>query len=549
MNQIKETNEKNKISDFFELLSSKCEYVMTFVLGLLLIVQRFLSGTYKPIMDDWFLYGDLYKGISNRLSNFALPNEKFAIRPLAGIFDCFVNAPLFNHLWIVELILTLSLLFGAFLIIKTLRRNNFSGGGFFLCLVCLFPVGLEATYWIAAATRVVYSLLFIGCAILLLDYYYKSAKTKFLITFAVFGMLSVCFYEPAIVIYIILTLFITWSNYKSKKDLIPLAIMAAHIVLIGIYYVLNSGSGEIESRGGFLETDIWKHTVLVTDFIKKIFTDFTHTIFHNGYTKGLLIILGGHKFIKVLLIAILSVSFGLFSAMCIKKRNFSWKILLLGIAIFFGGLSLNYILGSGRIPLRLVFFSYLGIGIIIDELIVLLPLSFGRILSAFLLTVSAFIFTVTGIGEVSDYQKTSDIDVALTSQIINLDTKENITDTNKNVYVFGGQHGYDETKCIHYLEHTRGVSGSYADLTGCVQHITGVAETNNITPFTYGDIHKLKPYIDTKGVCSFYNIEYDRTVVPVKLVADGNNYIIKRNDGSVAGTLTKVDDVSYQFFN
>ena len=108
MNQI---NRKSKISSFFELLSSHCEYIMTFALGLLMIVQRFLSGVYKPVMDDWFLYGDLYKGISNRLANFSIPNEKFAIRPLAGVFDCFVNAPLFNHLWIVELFLTFSLRF------------------------------------------------------------------------------------------------------------------------------------------------------------------------------------------------------------------------------------------------------------------------------------------------------------------------------------------------------------------------------------------------------------------------------------------------------
>ena len=472
MNQI---NRKSKISSFFELLSSHCEYIMTFALGLLMIVQRFLSGVYKPVMDDWFLYGDLYKGISNRLANFAIPNEKFAIRPLAGVFDCFVNAPLFNHLWIVELFLTFSLLFGSFLIIKALRRNNFASGGFFLCLVCLFPVGLEATYWIAAATRVVYSLLFIGCATLSLDYCYKSDKVKFLVMFAVFGMLSVCFYEPAIVVYIILTLFIVWNNYKNKKDLLPLAIMAAHIAIIGIYYILNSGSGEIESRGGFLETDILEHTALVTDYTKNIFTDFTNSIFKNGYDKGIIIVFGGHKFIKILLIAILSIIFGVFSAVCIKKRKFSWKILVLGIVMFFGGLSLNYILGSDRIPLRLVFFAYLGIG--------------------------------------------------------------------------SGQHYYDETKCVSWLDHIRGVSGNYADFTGCMRHITGAANTNNVMPFTYGDIHKLKPFIDIEGVCNFYNIEYDRTIVPVKLVADGDNYIIKRNDDSIVGTLTKVDDVSYQFFN
>ena len=52
MNQI---NRKSKISSFFELLSSHCEYIMTFALGLLMIVQRFLSGVYKPVMDDWVL--------------------------------------------------------------------------------------------------------------------------------------------------------------------------------------------------------------------------------------------------------------------------------------------------------------------------------------------------------------------------------------------------------------------------------------------------------------------------------------------------------------
>ena len=168
------------------------------------------------------------------------------------------------------------------------------------CALCaFFPVGLEATYWIAAATRVVYSLLFIGCATLSLDYCYKSDKVKFLVMFAVFVCSVYVFMNLRIVVYIILTLFIVWNNYKNKKDLLPLAIMAAHIAIIGIYYILNSGSGEIESRGGFLETDILEHTALVTDYTKNIFTDFTNSIFKNGYDKGIIIIVfGGHKFIK-----------------------------------------------------------------------------------------------------------------------------------------------------------------------------------------------------------------------------------------------------------
>lgn len=148
-----------------------------------------------------------------------------------------------------------------------------------------------------------------------------------------------------------------------------------------------------------------EHTALVTDYTKNIFTDFTNSIFKNGYDKGMIIVFGGHKFIKILLIAIFSIISVYFRLYVLKSCKFLGKLLVLGIVMFFGGLSLNYILGSDRIPLRLVFFAYLGIGIVIDELIVLLPLSFSRILCAVLLTVSAFSFTVTGIGEVSDYKK------------------------------------------------------------------------------------------------------------------------------------------------
>ena len=59
----------------------------------------------------------------------------------------------------------------------------------------------------------------------------------------------------------------------------------------------------------------------------------------------------------------------------------------------------------------------------------------------------------------------------------------------------------------------------------------------------------MKPYIDQEGLCNFYNIEYDKTVVRVDLVSDGENYSVVREDGSLVGTLIKVDDVSYQFFN
>lgn len=68
--------------------------------------------------------------------------------------------------------------------------------------------------------------------------------------------------------------------------------------------------------------------------IRKYIHRFYKFNIQNGYDKGIIIVFGGHKFIKILLIAIFSIIFGVFSAVCIKKRKFSWKILALGIVMF-----------------------------------------------------------------------------------------------------------------------------------------------------------------------------------------------------------------------
>lgn len=530
-------------------LNAASELIMTLFAGILMLAQRFVTGGYKPVMDDWFLYGDLYDKLFGRIKYFALPNEKFAIRPFAAISDCFITAPLFRYITIVEVFVTISLLAGVFLIIRALRKNNAAAAGFLLCLVCLFPLGFEATYWIAAATRISYSVLFIGMAVFSLDSYYKTGKKSALILFLIAGLISTGFYEPAIVIYIILTCFIIWNNYKNKKSLIPLVILAAQILAIGIYYLANLSSGEIASRGGIASENFAEHAELVAGYIWDIFTQKSYELMRNGFSKGIAYILGGHKIIKILLVAFPSLGFGLSSALCVKKRKFSFKIFILGIALFAGGIILNFVLSSDRIPLRLVYFSYFGIGIMIEELLAILPRFINRIITCIALSFLAFVFTVAGIGEVHDYQATSDFDVHITEQLIDLDTPEHITDIDKNTYLFGGQHSYEETRCIHYFDHIRGASGNYADITGCMRHLTSHAWTNNIMTFTYGDINIMKPYIDQEGVCAFYNVEYDKTVVPVSLAADGDNYNIVREDGSVAGTLVKVDDTKYQYFN
>ena len=523
------------------------EAIITSLIGMLMIIQRFLPGAYKPVMDDWFVYGDVYKGLSSKINDFFIPNAKFAIRPAAGLFDCFVTAPLFNHLWIAELIVTLSLLAGVFLIVRALRKNGLAGAGLLMCLVCLFPVGLEATYWIAAANRISYSVLFIGVAVYALDFCLKTGKTRGMVIYAVSGLLCVGFYEPAIVIYILLTLFVIFANKKETRSGIALLIMLCQIAFIGIYYIINSSSGEMELRGGLATTDFFKHFEIVRHLTNDIFKKYSKAIVVSGFKDGMLTILGGHKILNTGIISLLCVLLGIFSAMYVQKRRFSVRIFIFGAVMFFGGLSLNFVLESVRIPLRLVYFSYFGAGIMLDEALMLLPHAVSKILCGVLSALLAFVFTTAGIGEVREYRATSDTDVSIISQIIELDAEHNVTNADKNTYLFGAEQYYDETGCIQYLEHIRSGIGYYADITGCMRHLTGKSDTNNIMPFKENDVQGIIPYINMDDVCGFYNLEADRTVTKVHVVPDGENYVIVREDGSYAGTLTKVDEENVRY--
>ena len=64
---------KNKLSAVSQSKNIP-ELIMTAFLGMLMLVQRFLTGGYKPVMDDWLLYGDLYTNAATHMDCAAFGN-------------------------------------------------------------------------------------------------------------------------------------------------------------------------------------------------------------------------------------------------------------------------------------------------------------------------------------------------------------------------------------------------------------------------------------------------------------------------------------------
>lgn len=507
-------------------------------------MQRFAIGiSYHPVMDDWFLYGDIY---TNKWSEFILPNEKFSIRPLAGAADMLFVSPLFKHLWAVELILTIVMAAGVFLILDTLKKNDFSAGGLFILLMCMLPMNMEATYWIAASVRNSFSLFFTGISVFFLQKYCDTDKKGFIIAYFAAGFGAVGFYEPAAAVYAFISAYIILRQRDKKKRKL-LLITLIHLIVIAIYYMLNKSSSEIEARGHILTSGIIKHTIDITRTEGEILTKLNMKSLISGLKNGLNIISENKLILHMTAIVALSVLFALLcAAMQEDKRKFSFKKIIGGFVLSAAGLTVFYLLADTKFTIRASYFSIMGISIMIEEIFMLMPFRQRRAVTAVISAVCAFVFAVSGIGQADMYRKISQTDTDIVSQMLELDEEKYITNINKNTYLLGAVHYYKNADSVEWYESIRGAAGGYADITGVMRHITGVSNTNNIMPVKDGDILNLGLYNASPQTCIFFALDEKLKVHNIYLREYESGYEVFYTDGEVYGYLNRTEENKYR---
>ena len=232
-------------------IKDKCGYIMAFSALCLMVIQRFLPCLkYGPVMDDWFNYGDLYE---KTWPQYVIPTQKLAIRPMAGLFDIFVTAPAFGHLWIIKLLMCLMLFAAVFMLYKVFEKNGFSAGGALFLIVCLLPLNAEATYWIAAASRIVCALFFISLSLVLVMKHMETSRSAYLIFYTITGLFAVGFCEQAIIPYLFLNAYVILKNGDKKLFIIPVM----HVIIMALFYLMHRNSPEIAARGQFLTEGIY----------------------------------------------------------------------------------------------------------------------------------------------------------------------------------------------------------------------------------------------------------------------------------------------------
>jgi len=501
------------------------EEILFGILLLLMLVQRLsLSLNYYPISDDWFLY----YGRFLPESTFTIPD--LTTRPLAGLADHFLIAPIANHMIAVQLILTVMLAAAALLMCKTLRINQIAGGAVLALFITLSPIGFEGFYWIAAASRIIPSIFFISVSSYTLTSYINNSKRRYLILYIILGMFSVGFYEAFVPVYLLMQICIVFNN---KKGFSLLAVPILWSILISIFYIHNSTDPAIAERASMVESsDIMSHTQFTVSEYFKLFTALQLPLIKESFCDGIKALAARSS--AMILIVILAVLY----ALCSKSDEYkSPKVYsaIVGILLFFAGAVVSFVIGYVRLPFRMSVPMLIGGGIIAE---VIFSLIFRGIAYKLAVLLLALLFTICSTGEMNLYKYTSENDIAYANALAAV---PEIRD--KMCWTFlCNEESYWYNDRIQHYEYVKASKENYASITNGVRFVLGTADINYIEPLqnnalieprNFDSPHLLMLQYDGNGSfikCSVTKADGDYTVTSLygELIGiffyEGDNY-------------------------
>lgn len=447
---------------------------------LLLYIQRFIFGfSYYPAVDDWFLYLG---------RNMATPD--LATRPFAGLLDHYIIAPMSHHLVIIECMLLIMLVLGAYFIWRGLFPKPADIDTIFILMVTMFPVAFEGYYWLASMARVVPSLFFIGLSVYALRRYLNLEKIRDLITFILSGIFAVGFYEAFIPIYILLVCIIT-LNAKKKYYLIAIPLILTAIM--GVYYGINSQDVTISARFEFVKfKDLPQHIEYVYEQYKELFKHSIKLI-SGSFIDG---IRGIKEYpIGGALVVLLSIALGFFTKpVAVKNRA---KYIWVSILLILGGVALNFIMCFVRLPFRMFTLMVVGIALLTQIIFSYLPKIPYKIVAG----IMALAFAICNIGSLTLYRYTNTRDREFVNTLIE---EYNVGKTDKFTYIINApSYWYNDRVAVH--EYVKAVTENYATIMGEVgyyakdpdpEFIMCLHEWNSIGAFTPEEVDATYLYYD-----------------------------------------------------
>lgn len=523
----------------------------------MLLKYGYYGFTYFPTLDDHNMYG-IYSLIPHLDALFGY--EMYTTRPLAVLLDIFVISEFWGNLWCILLAFTLLHFVSSILIYRVFEKNNVKTGTVLAVIFTMIPLGNDATYWIAASSRIVTGLFFAVLSFFLyMKYIEKSNRQEtcneqeicnkkepqlylYIVGFAVTNLISLGFYEQVIAFSFAGILLLMAVNFKIQKNKWICVIPFINVAIIGSYYLMFSSAGNMASRGLLLKSGYTRHAINVFKKIRELMTVIPGSQIKHGIINGTKLLLSNSAVLYTLLAVLVSAALGIFYAR--EKAADSWKStavkFLLGLFLIVLPFAPFFALQTLWIVFRNAFISIIGIGLVAESLAGALFSKWNlKVFRGIAAGAAVFIFIVGNAAEVNDYRNVSLIDYEIAMNLSEaLEEAEGQDWSNYEVLVFNTKPLYIAPTSKHFSNIT---AVDWA-LTGAMRSILRRPEKLN---FFYPVVAAQKAQIsrDQLDQCILIGMDSARNAFPLQgsWISD-SEFELRLDSGKPFGTVKVFED-------
>lgn len=404
-----------EVSDLETRQVRRFDWLLGGTIFLLLALRACAFGLqYWPQLDDYIQYHNYATYFT--FSQLQETVGVLASRPLAGLADYFLWAPMFGTMLIGVLIVS-ALYALAAVWMKGLLERYVPVGPVFLVVMALLPLGVEGTYWMSASTRVVMGLLCACLAAKLFGRWLDGGGLGWALAFLPAMALPFGFYEQSAVLAMTLVLGMGLLEFFKHRKRVLLALWA--LPAAGAYFAVT----RLLAHGGvyagrtklMLPVSDYYWKTFLPDILGQVKTVFVQGNFYTlakGFVRGMRQVLSGELLIFFLLAAVLSVLYGFLAVRGVRPEGRRGRPVLLALAIgallAIAPVTPFLIIDNPWFSFRGAVTSFAGVALVCDGLVRLMwrKLPGRQVGPAVLAGLSALVFCVAGASEIGDYRDT-----------------------------------------------------------------------------------------------------------------------------------------------
>ncbi len=500
--------------------------------------------TYFPQLDDYIQLHN-YTAYHPDVWDFIRRLGLLAARPAAGLLDIFFWGRLWPAL-IVGCALIAGLYAASAVLFRRVWSKYFPVGWPFLVLYALLPLGMEGTYWLSAANRVVPSLFFVSLSMVLFQQWCERGQKRFLAAYFLVQLLSMSFYEQGLVLAVTGVLLIALLELREGRR--PLWALLT-FVNAGVYFAFTSAfadSALYADRTSVVlpwQDGWWGWVFLpVLRQIRDAFVKGGIRTAIKGFCRGAgLIAAEGHWLWLVLVLALCA---GLF--LLAREERFDRSrgrevlpALIAGFLMSLAPVTIFFVLANPWFSLRGTVASFCGLALMGDAVTgwLLSRLKDGETVAAGLCGALALVFCVAAVSELHDYRAAWEADQAVMAAILEGTNSGASLPSEGEILILGVEPCYLEEQNFYFHEHIHGVTESRWALTGGLQCVSGRGDFPYVTPLPAAVNAQTFRGMDCASLWLYEPDRQTVRAVTARPAADGS-YDLLAGDGSMAGRVT-----------